>query len=180
MSSTGARRNDRRGETNLKIALKTGGKSRTVELATRDGQRQVALDGKTRNVDCLPITPGLYSILLDGRSFEARVREAEGELTVKIGGHEFAFRVEDPRQWRKRGAAMEAEGKQQVVASMPGKIVRVLVAVGDVVNGGQGIVVVEAMKMQNELRSPKTGKVERLLVAEGQAVNAGDILAVIG
>lgn len=164
----------------MKIALKTGGKSRTVELIARDGRSDIALDGKTRNVDCVSISPGLYSILLDGRSFEAHVREVAGELLVKIQGREFAFHVEDPRQWRKRGAALEAEGKQQVIASMPGKIVRVLVTAGQAVNSGQGIVVVEAMKMQNELRSPKTGKVERLLVAEGQAVNAGEILAVIG
>lgn len=164
----------------MRIALKTGGKSRTVELVTRDGCCNLALDGKTRNVDCVAIAPGLYSLLLEGRSFEAHVREVGGELIVKIQGREFAFRVEDPRQWRKRGAALEVEGKQQVIASMPGKIVRVLVTAGQTVNSGQGIVVVEAMKMQNELRSPKTGKVERLLVAEGQAVTAGEIVAVIG
>lgn len=164
----------------MKIELKRGGKPRTVELVTLDGSREFILDGKTRNADCVAIAAGLYSILLDGRSFEAHVREAAGELIVKIQGREFAFRVEDPRQWRKRGGALEAEGKQQVIASMPGKIVRVLVTPGQTVSGGQGIVVVEAMKMQNELRSPKSGKVERLLVAEGQAVNAGEILAVIG
>lgn len=164
----------------MRISFKTEGKVRTVELVTRGGNREFMLDGKTRNADCLAIAPGLYSILVDGRSFEAHVREAAGELIVKIHGREFTFRVQDPRQWRKRGAALEAEGKQQVVASMPGKIVRLLVKVGDEVSGGQGIVVVEAMKMQNELRSPKSGKVERLLVAEGQAVNAGEILAVIG
>ena len=164
----------------MKIALKTGGKSRIVELIARGGRSEIVLDGKTRNVDCVAIAPGLYSILFESRSFEAHVREVAGELVVKIHEREFAFHVEDPRQWRKRGAALEAEGKQQVIASMPGKIVRVLVTAGQAVNSGQGIVVVEAMKMQNELRSPKTGKVERLLVAEGQAVNAGEILAVIG
>ncbi len=122
----------------------------------------------------------MYSILLEGRSFEARVHEVARGLIVIIEGHEFAFHIEDPREWRKRGAALEAEGKQQVLASMPGKIVRVLVAAGQAVKSGQGIVVVEAMKMQNELRSPKAGTVERLLVAEGQAVNAGETLAVIG
>lgn len=164
----------------MKIELKRGGRSRTVEVATLDGRREFVLDGKVRNADCVAIAPGLYSILLDGRSFEAHVREAGSEVIVTIHGRDFAFRVDDPRQWRKRGAALEAEGKQQVVASMPGKVVRVLVAAGQAVNGGQGIVVVEAMKMQNELRSPKTGKVERLLVVEGQAVSAGDVLAVIG
>ena len=164
----------------MKIALTIGGKSRSVEVAARDGRREFTLDGKLRNADCIAIAPGLYSILLDGRSFEAHARDAAGEIVVTIQGREFAFRVDDPREWRKRGATLEAEGKQQVVASMPGKIVRVLVAAGQAVNSGQGVVVVEAMKMQNELRSPKTGKVERLLVKEGQAVSAGDVLAVIG
>jgi biotin carboxyl carrier protein len=164
----------------MKMALRSGGKARTVEIGRRDGWRVFALDGKPRNADCIAIAPALYSILLDGRSFEAHVREAAGEIIVTIHGRDFAFRVDDPRQWRKRGASLEAEGKQQVIASMPGKVVRVLIAAGQVVNGGQGIIVVEAMKMQNELRSPKSGKVERLFVAEGQAVNAGDVLAVIG
>jgi biotin carboxyl carrier protein len=164
----------------LKIALRSGGKARTVEIGARNGWPAFALDGKSRNADCVAIAPALYSILLDGRSFEAHVREAADEIIVTIQGRDFAFRVDDPRQWRKRGASLETEGKQQVVASMPGKVVRALVAAGQMVNNGQGIVVVEAMKMQNELRSPKTGKVERLLVVEGQTVNAGDVLAVIG
>lgn len=163
----------------MRIALKIGGQSKTVEIATRDDGR-VALDGVPRKADCLAIAPGLYSILLDGRSFEAHVREAAGEVVVKIDGRDFAFRVDDPRQWRRSGGAVEAEGKQQVTASMPGKVVRVLVRAGQEVSSGQGLIVVEAMKMQNELRSPKSGKVQRLLVAEGQAVNAGDVLAVIG
>jgi biotin carboxyl carrier protein len=163
----------------LRIALKIGGRSRTVELKARGGGK-FAIDGIPREADSIAIAPRLYSILLDGRSFEAHVREAAGKVIVAIGGREFSFRVDDPRQWRQSGAALEAEGKQQVIASMPGKVMRVLVTAGQTVMCGQGLVVVEAMKMQNELRSPKSGKVERLLVAEGQAVNAGEILAVIG
>jgi biotin carboxyl carrier protein len=75
---------------------------------------------------------------------------------------------------------MEAEGRQQIVAPMPGKIVRVLVKAGDRVEAGQGLLVVEAMKMQNEIRSPKSGTVERVLAEESQAVNAGEVLCVVG
>jgi biotin carboxyl carrier protein len=86
--------------------------------------------------------------------------------------------VRDPRTWRgRRHSALEAEGRQQIVAPMPGKVIRLLVKVGDEVEAGQGLVVVEAMKMQNEIRSPKKGKVERLQAKEGQPVNAGDVLA---
>ena len=74
---------------------------------------------------------------------------------------------------------LNRDGRQPVVAPMPGKVVRVLVAAGEAIEAGQGIAVVEAMKMQNEVRSPKSGSVERLFVAEGQTVNAGEVLATI-
>jgi len=74
---------------------------------------------------------------------------------------------------------VEAEGRQQIVAPMPGKVVRLLVQQGEKVEAGRGLLVVEAMKMQNEIRSPKTGTVERLLVTDGQAVNAGEVVAVV-
>ncbi|HWQ03049.1 MAG TPA: biotin/lipoyl-containing protein, partial [Candidatus Nitrosotenuis sp.] len=79
----------------------------------------------------------------------------------------------------KRGGALEAEGRQEILAPMPGKVVRVLVKSGDAVEAGHGLLVVEAMKMQNEIKSPKSGKVERVLVSEGQNVNAGETLAVV-
>jgi len=88
--------------------------------------------------------------------------------------------VRDLRQWRRRGgAALEAQGRQQIIAPMPGKIIRLLVKAGEPVETGQGLLVVEAMKMQNEIRSPKSGTVERLSVAEGQTVNAGEVVAVV-
>jgi biotin carboxyl carrier protein len=80
--------------------------------------------------------------------------------------------------WRgRRHGALEAEGRQQITAPMPGKVVRVLLQEGDTVEAGQGLLVVEAMKMQNEIRSPKSGRVEKLFAKEGLAVNAGDVLA---
>ena len=93
---------------------------------------------------------------------------------------EFTAEVVDPRAWRGRThGAVALEGRQHVVAPMPGKVVRVLVHEGDTVESGQGILVVEAMKMQNEIRSPKAGTVERLNVKEGQPVNAGEVLCVV-
>src|SRR5208282_2988183 len=116
-------------------------------------------------------------------SFEVRVEMHQGTgsgLSVVAGNREFSAEIRDPRRWRrKRGAAAEAEGRQQVVAPMPGKIVRVLVKAGEAVDVKQGLLVVEAMKMQNEIRSPKSGTIERLLVTEGQTVNAGEILAIV-
>ena len=97
---------------------------------------------------------------------------------MQSGLYEFATEVVDPRTWRcRRHGVLEAEGRQQVLAPMPGKVVRLLVKVGDKVEAGQGLLVVEAMKMQNEIRSPKSGVVERLQAKEGQPVNAGEVLA---
>jgi biotin carboxyl carrier protein len=108
------------------------------------------------------------------------VEPAHGGLRVHAGQREFAMEIDDLRAWRRRrGGALEAEGRQEVVAPMPGKVVRVLAKQGENVEAGQGLFVVEAMKMQNEIRSPKKGKLEKLLVTEGQVVNAGEPLAVV-
>lgn len=156
-------------------------KKRVVELE-RDGSRYgVKLDGEPVNADAMQIAPNTISVLLDGQAFEVHVTPAVGgAIKLQIGPHEFTAELQDPRAWqgRKHGAA-EAEGRQQIVAPMPGKVIRLLVRAGDEVEAGQGLVVVEAMKMQNEIRSPKTGRVERLQVKEGQAVNAGEVLCVV-
>jgi biotin carboxyl carrier protein len=167
----------------LKLEIEFGGKARTVEIETdsaRRGQIRCTIDGRTIEVDAAEVAPGIYSLLVGGTSLEARVEPRGTALRITVAGREYAAAVRDPRQWRRsRGAALEAEGRQQVIAPMPGKIVRLLVKAGEAVEAGQGILVVEAMKMQNEVRSPKSGTVERLLVSENQAVAAGDVLAVV-
>ena len=165
----------------MKLEVQIAGRKRNVEVA-HEGQRLlVRLDGRELAADAVEVATGTYSILLDGQSFEVRVQpEPGGRLHVQTCGEEFPVEVRDPRVWRgKRGGVLEAEGRQQVTAPMPGKIVRVLVAAGDKVEAGQGLLVVEAMKMQNEIRAPKSGTVERVLVSEGQAVTAGHVLAIV-
>ena len=163
----------------MKYEIRISGKSRTVEL-NRDGARwQIQLDGATTDADAIEIAPGIFSILLNGESHEIRVApNPDGSLTIQDGPHEFKAEVSDPRAWRgRKHGAVEAEGRQRIVAPMPGKVIRLLVKAGDKVEAGQGLLVVEAMKMQNEVKSPKTGTVEKLLAKESQPVNAGDILA---
>ena len=168
----------------MKLGVKIGGKLHTVELLPLGERLRFSLDGRVLRADAVEVAPGVYSILMDGESIEVRVEPQSGAsiagLRVIIGIREFSADVSDPRQWRRhRGGATEAQGRQQVLAPMPGKIIRVLVKAGDSVELRQGLVVVEAMKMQNEIRSPKSGKVERLMVIEGQAVNTGEILAIV-
>lgn len=156
-----------------------GQKKRTVELEPEGSGYRILLDGQAVNADVTLVAPNTISILLDGQSFEVHVTPSlDGKIKLQSGPHEFTAEIQDPRAWRgRRQGALEAEGRQQIVAPMPGKVIRLLVNVGDEVEAGQGLVVVEAMKMQNEIRSPKKGKVERLQAREGQNVNAGDVLA---
>ena len=156
------------------------GTTRSVELVREENRLRLTVDGRELEADAVEVAAGSYSILIGGQSLEVRVQPALEGLQVQAGGEEFSAQVLDPRAWRgQRGGMLEAEGRQQVTAPMPGKIVRVLVQAGDAVEAGQGLLVVEVMKMQNEIRAPKTGKVERLMVTEGQNVNAGEVLAIV-
>jgi biotin carboxyl carrier protein len=166
----------------VKCEIELDGKVRSVELIHTGERAHWTIDGRVLNADAVEVSSGTYSILIGGKSFEARVEpQSDSDLRVTIAGHEFQVAIRNPRRWnRDRAAGAEAEGRQQVTAPMPGKIVLVLVKTGDAVDAGQGIVVVEAMKMQNEIRSPKSGTVERLLVVAGQTVNAGEVVAIVG
>jgi len=119
--------------------------------------------------------PGVYSVIADGASYEARVLGDE----ITIAGHRFTFEVDDPRQWKRSAGAAASHGRAAIKAPMPGKIVRILVAAGDLVTAGQGIVVVEAMKMQNELKAPRDGRVASIDCKENDSVNAGTVLAIV-
>jgi biotin carboxyl carrier protein len=166
-------------EVHLQSAV--GAKKRVVELDRQGSGYRVKLDGEPVAANVAQIAPNTISVLLDGQSFEVHVTPwHDGTIKLQSGPHEFIAELQDPRAWpgRKQGAA-EVEGRQQMVAPMPGKVIRLLVKIGDQVEVGQGLVVVEAMKMQNEIRSSKTGKVERLPVKDGQNVNAGDVLCVV-
>ena len=164
----------------MRFEIELGGKARTVELSRADGQWRFATDGRQVKADAVEIAPGTFSIVIGGRVLEARVEGSTSELRIHIEGEEHSASLRDPRRWRRGDAArLESQGRQQVLAPMPGKIVRVLVKAGENIEVGQGIVVVEAMKMQNEVRSPKKGKIERIVVAEGQTVSAGQVVGIV-
>jgi len=165
----------------IQLTGAAGKRKHVVELEQKGGLCSVSLDGQSVDADAVQIAPNAISVMLGGQSFEIHVsRSADGTLKLQCGPHEFSADIIDPRAWRgRKHGAVEVEGRQEILAPMPGKVVRVLTAVGEAVEAGQGLLVVEAMKMQNEIRSPKTGTIERLLAKEGQAVTAGEILAVI-
>jgi len=161
----------------MKYEILINGATRRVEF---DKSRMTAvIDGRKIVADAAMVSAGVYSILLGGRSFEVTIETRAKDVLVRTAGREFQVEILDPRSWRQgRGGKVELEGRQQLTAPMPGKIVRVLAVPGQTVEAGQGLLVIEAMKMQNEIRSPKSGTVEQL-AREGQTVNAGEILAIV-
>jgi len=165
----------------MKLEVHISGRARTVELQREAGGWRATIDGQSSAADVVEIAPNTLSVLLGGQSHEVCVTpSADGKLKLQTGAQEFSAEVLDPRAWSgRRHSSVEAEGRQQIIAPMPGKVVRLLVKAGDAVEAGQGLLVVEAMKMQNEIRSPKSGIVERVLAREGQAVNAGEVLCIV-
>ena len=137
-------------------------------------------DGAERAAQVETPEPGVYSVLLDSRVYEARVEETGGALAVVVEGHRFEIEVRDPRRFRRRSGGGGRAGVHAIPAPMPGKVIRVLVAVGDEVTAGQGLLVVEAMKMQNEIKTPGAGKVLAIAAREGATVAAGEVLATVG
>jgi len=125
--------------------------------------------------DIVEVEPGIYSVLVDGCSYEVAVTGAE----VDVDGVRLTVEVEDPRNWTPAASTRKSSGKESVKALMPGKVVRVLVSEGDEVAAGQGLLVVEAMKMQNEMKAPRAGRVLSIAVKEHQPVTAGSVLLTI-
>ncbi len=162
----------------MTVWLEIGGKKRRVELPAQLGAGAVecSVDGQGVRVDARMLEPGVMSLLVDGRQYRC-VLDGDG---VVVGGRRHEFVVEDPRSLQgRRGAGAGAQGPRPVKAPMPGRVVRLLVEVGDVVAEGQGVVVIEAMKMQNELKASKAGRVVKVGVAVGDTVGSGDVLVVV-
>ncbi len=166
----------------MKYEIVINGARRSVEFApgmNAASRVTFSVDDRLVEACAIRISRDAYSILLGGRSLEVTIEKTSSGLLLRADGREFQVEIIDPRSWRRaRGAGIELDGRQQLVAPMPGKIVRVLVAAGQQVSAGQGLLVIEAMKMQNEIRSPKSGTVEKL-AREGQTVNAGEVLAIV-
>jgi len=167
----------------MKVWVEIAGERREVRLeADAGGVYRVTVDGEEREIQAELLRPGVLSLLMDGRAYRVvaeETTEAE-DSAVHVGRERFAYRMEDPRSLRSRRRTNEhGEGPLTVKASMPGRVVRLLAAEGDAVTAGQGVLVVEAMKMQNEVKAPKEGVVAKLLVASGDAVGAGQDLVVI-
>ena len=163
----------------MKYEVEIQGRETTIEIDQRNGRVQARVGERHYDLDVVSPEEGVYTFLLGDRVYEADVWSSESNsLRVKIGGHLFSTRIID-RKHRRPAIEHGTEGRQNLIAPMPGKVVRVLVVVGDKVAQGQGVVVVEAMKMQNEIKSPKAGHIVEVRVSEGSTVNANQVLAIV-
>jgi biotin carboxyl carrier protein len=148
------------------------------------GSRVIAtVGGNSYDLELTRASKQNFLIMADGRVFDCRVDGQPGSggtVDVRIGANRYAITLVDPRRLRSAlGSGAHGEGAARIVAPMPGKVVRVLVEAGQQVESGQGVLVVEAMKMQNEMKAPKAGKVVSVNVELGATVNRGDLLTVV-
>jgi|SRR6185312_44644 len=160
------------------------GKTQHLGLTRTDGQWHCHL-GKDKTAPDFPLDvtllgPETISLIYKGKSFEVRREVSPDGLRIWINGESYLVEVSDPRSFRGRRKRSDSEaGPRKLIAPMPGKVVRVMVSDASEVEAGQGILVIEAMKMQNEIKSPKKGRVQKIAVQSGASVNAGDLLAVV-
>jgi biotin carboxyl carrier protein len=166
--------------------LETRGGRRTIEFRRRGSAWEMTLDGRILSVD-VTATGGQWSLLIgpdmsSRRSYEVAVeRRSNGERIVYVNGLAVPVSIVDPRERlvQRRGNVSDGTGPRSIVSPMPGRIVKVLVREGDVVAAQQGLVVVEAMKMENELRAPRAGQVSAVKVVEGMSVEAKAVLVTL-
>jgi biotin carboxyl carrier protein len=170
----------------MTFAVEVNGRGRTISIERAAGGRyRVVVDGRAQLIDAARVGSFGLSLLFDGADRSSREVQVSpgggpGEMLVGIDGKSVTVLLNGRRSGgagADRGA--HARGEQKVIAPMPGRVVRLLVSRGDDVASRQPIVVVEAMKMENELRSPKAGRVKEIAVAAGESVEAGRTLVVI-
>lgn len=167
----------------MKLRAEIKGKTSTIDIKYDGARASAEIDGRRYDVEAHASHPGAILLLNDGHVYQCRVDRLEGSLgsfEVTVNNYTYAVVLTDPKRLRgSSGSSTHSDATAQIVAPMPGKVVRVLVETGAEVEAGAGIVVVEAMKMQNELKSPKAGKIAAINVVAGATINAGDVLAIV-
>jgi biotin carboxyl carrier protein len=161
----------------MKLHAELNGEKHEIEI-TREGETVFArVDDREYELEASEVEPNVYLFKYDNRIFQIYVAP---NGIVNLGNHQLEIAITDPKRLRGSGASdAAADGVAEIKTAMPGKLVRILTREGAEIKQGEGVLVVEAMKMQNEMKSPKSGVVKEIRFAEGATVNAGDILAVI-
>jgi biotin carboxyl carrier protein len=155
------------------------GRTVRVEVRGREGRYAVMVDGRTLDVDHQETGAHFASLLIAGKSYEAGLEKRPDGYNVVLAEDVLYVELRGASRGDAAAPRKADTGPARVVAPMPGRLVRILVAEGQQVEVGDGLVVVEAMKMENELRSPRAGRVAQLPVREGQAVETAALLVVV-
>ena len=156
------------------------GKNYRLELERTDAGWRCRLDGREVPVDAVLARRDVLSVLIEGKAYEIKRERTATDVHLWVGGTRYAAELRDPRSLRSRkGATGDDTGPRKLIAPMPGKVIRVLLQEKAQVEPGQSILVMEAMKMQNEIKSPRKGTIQKILATEGANVNAGDVLAIV-
>jgi biotin carboxyl carrier protein len=156
------------------------GKDYRLELTRAESGWQCRLNGREMQVDAVLARRDVLSVLIGGKAYEIKREHTATDMHLWVGSVRYLAELRDPRSLRSRkGAGADEKGPKKLLAPMPGKVVRVLIGEQQAVEAGQSVLVVEAMKMQNEIKSPKKGTVQKIVAAEGTNVNAGDVLAIV-
>jgi biotin carboxyl carrier protein len=156
------------------------GKDYRLELELADACWRCRLNGQELQIDAVLARRDVLSILINGKAHEIKRECTATAVHLWVGSARYLAELRDPRSLRSRGGADADElGPKKLLAPMPGKVVRVLIGERHAVEAGQSVLVVEAMKMQNEIKSPKKGTVQKIVAEEGSNVNAGDVLAIV-
>src|SRR5438552_12550084 len=158
-----------------------GDRAERVEVTGAHGRYRLMIESEVWEVDARLTAQGIYSLLIDGVSYVADVTDRDGACVVEVGGEWYEITVEEQTRHiiRTRGGAAGGPRSRTLTAALPGKISRVAVGVGDAVRAGDTLVVIEAMKMENEFKATGPGTVAEVRVEAGQTVNAGDVLIVM-
>ncbi len=166
----------------MKLQAELNHEKHEIDLRKADGKIFAQVDGRHYEIESSEVEPNVYLFKLDGKIFECHTIAADkpGVTKVRVGTDDFEIKLTDPKRLR-GSASLDADvnGIANITTAMPGKVVRILTEIGAEIKQGEGVIVVEAMKMQNEMKSPKDGIVREIRFAEGATVNAGDVLAVI-
>jgi biotin carboxyl carrier protein len=161
----------------MKLTAELGKKKHELQIRQADGRVFANIDGRQYELEAAEVEPNVWLFKHEGRVFECHVNS---DGTISVQSQEFNVKLHDPKRLRGVDAGeAQSEGRAEIKTAMPGKIVRILAQTGAEVAAGDGVIVVEAMKMQNEMKSPKDGIVKEIRFAEGDTVNAGDMLVVI-
>ncbi len=161
----------------MKLQAELNNEKHEIEIK-RDGEKVFAkVDEREYELEASEVERDVYLFKYNNRVFQTYVAP---NGMVNLGNHQFEVSIIDPKRLRGSGSSeANAAGSSEIKTAMPGKLVRILVEVGAEIKQGEGVLVVEAMKMQNEMKAPKDGIIKEIRFAEGATVNAGDILAII-